>query len=138
MTKRNTANQVNKANKANHEHGSPDPIPISRHLASGRSDDQSGDGGGQYHHAQLDPRGGAAPGNGGNLPSHVPLPYLKAWRAARGMTQQQLAGRAGCTAETVRRIEHGRAAQVLTAAELARALAVPLDALRHTDPTLHP
>jgi transcriptional regulator with XRE-family HTH domain len=80
--------------------------------------------------------GGASPG--AHLPNRFSVPYLKAWRAARGMTQRELAQRAGCVEATVRRIEGGRMAQVLNAAELARALDVPLDALRHTDPTLQP
>ena len=55
---------------------------------------------------------------------------LKAVRTAAGLTQQELADRAGLSRKTVNTVENGVfTPSVLVALTLARALDVPLDAL---------
>lgn len=55
---------------------------------------------------------------------------LKAVRTAAGLTQQELADRAGLSRKTVNTVENGVfTPSVLVALTLARALGVPLDAL---------
>ncbi len=71
----------------------------------------------------------------GNIPSYAPLPYLRSWRALRGMTQGQLAQQSGLSVESVRRIEHGRPATVRSMGALAKALGLSLSDLVEGDPT---
>lgn len=55
---------------------------------------------------------------------------LKAARTAAGLTQQELADRAGLSRKTVNTVENGVfTPSVLVALTLAQALGVPLDAL---------
>jgi len=55
---------------------------------------------------------------------------LKAARTAAGLTQQELADRAGLSRKTVNTVENGVfTPSVLVALTLARALGAPLDAL---------
>lgn len=55
---------------------------------------------------------------------------LKAVRTAAGLTQQELADRAGLSRKTVNTVENGVfTPSVLVALTLARALGAPLDAL---------
>jgi putative transcriptional regulator len=55
---------------------------------------------------------------------------LKAVRTAAGLTQQELADRAGLSRKTVNTVENGVfTPSVLVALTLAQALGVPLDAL---------
>jgi transcriptional regulator with XRE-family HTH domain len=62
------------------------------------------------------------------------LEYLRAWRAYKGLTQVQLAKAAGIAVGTVRRVEGGESANILTVAKLAKALGVSARQLREEDP----
>ena len=55
--------------------------------------------------------------------------YLKEKRCSSGITQEQLARRAGLTQATISRIESGVPPSLFTALLLARALAVPVEEL---------
>ncbi len=71
-------------------------------------------------------------------PSDTLLPYLQGWRAEQGMTQRQLAEKAGITSSTVYRAERGEAINITSVAKLARALGISVRDLRDTDPSARP
>jgi transcriptional regulator with XRE-family HTH domain len=62
------------------------------------------------------------------------LPYLRAWREKRVMTQNELAERSGVSLSTIVRVEHGQAAIVSTVRRLADALKLTRDQLVSEDP----
>ncbi len=62
------------------------------------------------------------------------VPYLRSWRADKGMTQEELAAAADVARNTVLRAEAGGAVNVRTLAKLARALGISVHELRHTNP----
>lgn len=66
--------------------------------------------------------------------SDILLPYLRGWRADKGLTQEQLAAAADVARGTILRAEGGAAVNVRTVAKLARALGISVHDLRHTDP----
>jgi DNA-binding XRE family transcriptional regulator len=66
--------------------------------------------------------------------SDVFVPYLRSWRADKGMTQEELAAAADVSRNTVLRAEAGGAVNVRTLAKLARALGITVHELRHTNP----
>ncbi len=66
--------------------------------------------------------------------SDVFVPYLRSWRADKGMTQEELAAAADVARNTVLRAEAGGAVNVRTLAKLARALGISVHELRHTNP----
>ena len=66
--------------------------------------------------------------------SDVRLPYLRGWRADKGLTQEELAAAADVARGTILRAEGGAAVNVRTVAKLARALGITVHELRHTDP----
>lgn len=67
--------------------------------------------------------------------SDIYVPYLREWRADKGLTQEQLAERADVTRGTVMRAESGKAVNVVTLAKLAKALGISVHELRHVDPS---
>jgi transcriptional regulator with XRE-family HTH domain len=74
---------------------------------------------------------------GGDMPnptSRFDLPYLRAWRLQKVLTQDQLAEAAGVGAATVPRAEAGKPVNAITAAKLARALGVTIKQLQAVDP----
>jgi transcriptional regulator with XRE-family HTH domain len=66
--------------------------------------------------------------------SDILVPYLRAWRTDKGMTQEELAAAADVDRKTVLRAEAGGTVSVVTLAKLARALDISVHMLRHTDP----
>ena len=66
--------------------------------------------------------------------SDIAVPYLRDWRADKGLTQEELAQTAQVSRGTVLRAENGGAVNVRTLAKLARALGISVHDLRHTDP----
>jgi transcriptional regulator with XRE-family HTH domain len=62
------------------------------------------------------------------------VPYLRAWRAARVLTQDELAAKAGVSVGTISAGEHGRPIQIPNIARLAKALGVDRVALVRTPP----
>jgi transcriptional regulator with XRE-family HTH domain len=65
--------------------------------------------------------------------SRILLPYLRAWRLYRVLTQEQLSAAAGLGTATVPRAESGSPVNAITAARLARALGITLKQLQ-SDP----
>ena len=67
--------------------------------------------------------------------SESSIPYLRAWRVWRGLSQQELADQAGISKTTVVQLEHGRAVpHFVTVAKLAVALNLTREQLLHTKP----
>ena len=66
--------------------------------------------------------------------SHAPVPSLRYWRIKRLMTQRQLAEKAGVATSTVAHGEQAYPLSLLTAAKLAEALGVSVQALRNAEP----
>lgn len=64
----------------------------------------------------------------------IALPYLRAWREQRIMTQGELAERAGITSATISRIENGAGAKLRTIARLADALGISREQLIRSQP----
>lgn len=64
----------------------------------------------------------------------IPIPYLRAWREWRALEQVELAKRAGITATTISRLEHGATARIGTVAKLAAALGIDRENLLHSEP----
>jgi transcriptional regulator with XRE-family HTH domain len=71
-------------------------------------------------------------------PSDMQVRYLQNWRADRGLTQKELADKAGVAASTVRRAERGETINVVSVAKLAKALGISVMALREEDPSVRP
>ena len=67
-------------------------------------------------------------------PSDFHVPYLRAWRADKGMTQWDLAHASDVARNTILRAEAGAPVNVRTMAKLAKALGISVHDLRHTDP----
>lgn len=63
-----------------------------------------------------------------------PIPYLKAWRLKKGLTQLQLAVNADVGQQTVIRIEKGAKASEQTILKLAQALEISATQLLESDP----
>jgi transcriptional regulator with XRE-family HTH domain len=69
------------------------------------------------------------------MPKGLPLPYLRAWRQWRGLSQAELATRAGIWRPTVTTVENGKtAATYATIGKLAEALDISREALLHDQP----
>ena len=66
--------------------------------------------------------------------SDIHVPYLRAWRADKGLTQVELAAKADVARNTVLRAEAGEPVNVRTLAKLARALGITVRELRTVDP----
>jgi transcriptional regulator with XRE-family HTH domain len=64
------------------------------------------------------------------------LPYLRAWRLARVLTQGELAERAGVSLGTVSNAEHGQPVQIPNIARLAKALGIDRVTLVNQSPEL--
>lgn len=63
------------------------------------------------------------------------LPYLRAWRVWRGLSQQELADRSGVGKSTIIQLEKGRATpHFVTIDKLATALNLTREQLLHTRP----
>jgi DNA-binding XRE family transcriptional regulator len=63
------------------------------------------------------------------------LPYLRAWRIWRGLSQQELADLSGVSKTTIVHLEKGRATpHFVTVAKLATALNLTREQLLHTKP----
>ncbi|MGZ3603183.1 MAG: helix-turn-helix transcriptional regulator [Ktedonobacterales bacterium] len=65
----------------------------------------------------------------------ITVPYLRDWRATYGLTQIELAERAGVQRTTVIRAESGKPINAQTLGKLARALGISAYTLRATPPT---
>ena len=66
--------------------------------------------------------------------SRLALPYLRAWRLARLLTQQQLATASTVGVATIIRAEQGGPVNAITAARLAAALEVSTRQLEQEEP----
>lgn len=69
-----------------------------------------------------------------NPKSRISLPYLRAWRLHKLLTQDELAKAAGVGQATVPRAENNNPVNAITAARLARALGVTVKQLETEDP----
>jgi transcriptional regulator with XRE-family HTH domain len=67
--------------------------------------------------------------------SLITLPYLRAWRLSRDLTQAKLATAAHVSEPTVVRAERGELVGMLTATRLARALGVSVEQLQTEKPS---
>jgi transcriptional regulator with XRE-family HTH domain len=67
-------------------------------------------------------------------PSEQAVPYLRGWRADRGMTQEELAQKAQVARGTIIRAENGAPVNVRTLSRLAKALGLNVNELRTVDP----
>ncbi|MBF6589883.1 MAG: helix-turn-helix transcriptional regulator [Ktedonobacterales bacterium] len=65
----------------------------------------------------------------------MPLPYLRAWRAYRVLSQRELQELSGVAKTTLIRVENGAPATTATIAKLATALNVTREQLVREDPT---
>lgn len=65
----------------------------------------------------------------------TPLPYLRAWREWRGMSQEELSRKAEVTPATISRLENGAVARFGTIAKLATALQITREQLMRSDPS---
>lgn len=63
-----------------------------------------------------------------------PLRYLRDWRADCGLTQEELARRAGVAVATIRRAEYGEGTNPINAVKLAWALGISVQRLRTVNP----
>lgn len=63
------------------------------------------------------------------------VPYLRAWREERALQQDELGARAGLTATTISRLEHGATARLGTIGKLATALGITREQLLRSQPT---
>lgn len=64
----------------------------------------------------------------------VKLPYLRAWREWRGISQEELKALSGVTVATISRIENGSPARFETIGKLSTALQITREQLLHTEP----
>jgi transcriptional regulator with XRE-family HTH domain len=62
------------------------------------------------------------------------VPYLRAWREARVLTQDELAEKSGVSAATISAAERGRSIQIPKIGRLAKALGIDRVTLVHTPP----
>lgn len=62
------------------------------------------------------------------------IPYLRAWRNHRIMSQKELAEKAGITEATVSRLETGGRVRYSTVAKLADALGITREQLLRSEP----
>ena len=69
-----------------------------------------------------------------NISKGTPLPYLRAWRERRGMSQEELSRLAEVTPATISRLENGAIARFGTIAKLATALQITREQLMRSDP----
>ena len=74
----------------------------------------------------------------GQQSTRVALPYLRAWRLGKLLSQRDLAERGGVGASTIIRIEGGGRANYLTAHRLARGLGIAPEDLLHEPPAVQP
>jgi transcriptional regulator with XRE-family HTH domain len=65
----------------------------------------------------------------------IPLPYLRAWRAWRALSQRELEEMSGVAKSTIIRIENGAPATTGTIAKLSKALDLTREQLMREDPT---
>jgi transcriptional regulator with XRE-family HTH domain len=63
----------------------------------------------------------------------VRLPRLRAWRKRRGVTQNELAAKAGVAQATITRAERGQAVNIPNARKIAQALGVEYSELLSDD-----
>ncbi len=69
------------------------------------------------------------------MPTGLPVPNLRAWRQWRGLSQAELAQRAGVRGPTVSDTENGKtAASYTTIGKLAGALGITREQLLHEQP----
>ncbi len=68
--------------------------------------------------------------------SEQAVPFLRGWRADRGMTQEELAQKAQVARGTIIRAENGAAVNVRTLSRLAKALGLTVNELRTVDPDM--
>lgn len=66
--------------------------------------------------------------------SDIYLAHLRAWRADKGLTQNELAERAGVARGTIIRAENGGGVNALSAARIAKALDVSVSRLQSETP----
>jgi transcriptional regulator with XRE-family HTH domain len=71
--------------------------------------------------------------NGGGR-IRVALPYLRAWREERVLTQDELSERSKVSKSTIVRVERGEVAIVSTVGKLAAALGLTREQLRSQNP----
>lgn len=64
----------------------------------------------------------------------IPLPYLRAWREWRGITQDELKDLSGVTVATISHIENGAPARLDTIRRLAEALKIEREDLMRKQP----
>ena len=69
---------------------------------------------------------------------NLTVKFLRAHRLSQGLSQKQLAKRAGINRRAITNLELGRAARISTCAKIAIALGTTLQALRRDDPLSRP
>jgi transcriptional regulator with XRE-family HTH domain len=72
-------------------------------------------------------------------PARMPLPYLRAWRLRRGLSQHELAARAGMSKTTIVNLEGAKGrANFVSIRKLAAALDLSREQRLYVDPTMLP
>lgn len=69
-------------------------------------------------------------------PKRAPVPYLEAWRLHNLLSQAGLAKKAGVGKNTVKRLEDGEQANLLTIHKIARGLEITVDRLLNEKPNV--
>lgn len=67
-------------------------------------------------------------------PTRLNVPYLRAWRIKRVLSQRQLAKQAGIGVSTIIRLEQGERANFLTLHKLAQGLNLTVEQLLNDNP----
>ncbi|HEV2460136.1 MAG TPA: helix-turn-helix transcriptional regulator [Ktedonobacterales bacterium] len=67
--------------------------------------------------------------------SRLRVPYLRAWRLYRLLTQEQVVAASGVSVATIVRGEKGELVSALSAAKMARALGVTVEQLQSEKPS---
>lgn len=67
--------------------------------------------------------------------TRVPLPYLRAWRLAKLLSQDELYAKTGVAKSTINKLEHGSQANMSTIGKLASGLDITRHQLVYEQPS---